>query len=591
MTAVMFGGMQLSASAAADPDLPTENFSSWVGVQPVRDGAMEWLYDGHYVMPDGTHLNTNQNGEPDGSEAIYYDEQTGTLTFSKDITLYGASSASEYKTYYGTAVTWQYAVEDVDQNMAIRLENGANVTLDATNRDAFTYLYGLYGTGTLVITGDGTLTIKANAGTSDNYALCVYNGKEGKTLGNIIIKDNVKLKLEDADDNGIGIGVYGPGAGNITIKDNAVVEAYGGAKAINKAPIIPDTAEVTVGDSAETAQAWDKTSDITQYKYVKINASGEETSEEPTEPEEPVELGIRIGENMLTDKEPTWTNGAVTAVYDIDSDTLTLSGTGSITGPGWEDRYGYGAAIYANKALNIVVAKDADITLNAGTGADGWVYGIYTYAYDADITIGGEGKLTVNSTSDAANSVAICPYGRTADGGYDLTLTGSVDVTANGGAYGIYAWQNKAGWIQIKDSASLTAKGTEKAVLVADFFNSYIYDGKKSFIGTVDGGAWDATNVTKATSISIKPALFTQETSPAMTGTNGKTGFVTTINGTTAGTTIRSIKWSITSNSVTKELSPLEQPNITLDENAQAVFAVIVEGLNDADATATAVVQ
>ena len=265
-----------------DPDLPTENFSRWIGIQPVRDGRIEWLYDGHYMMPDGTHLSTTNDGEPDGTEAVYYDEQTGTVTFSKDITIYGASDASEYRTYYGTGISWQYGVDNVDTNMGIRLENGANVTIDATNRDAFTYLYGIYGNGTLVVTGDGTLTIRANGGTSDNYAMCVYNGKESSGLGNILIKDNVTLDLEAADDNGIGIGVYGAGAGNITIKDNAVLEAYGGTAAINKAPVMPDNASVSVGESAETAEAWDGTFDITQYKYVRINASGEEPQE--TEP-------------------------------------------------------------------------------------------------------------------------------------------------------------------------------------------------------------------------------------------------------------------------------------------------------------------
>ena len=107
-------------------------------------------------------------------------------------------------------------------------------------------------------------------------------GKESSGLGNILIKDNVTLDLEAADDNGIGIGVYGAGAGNITIKDNAVLEAYGGTAAINKAPVMPDNASVSVGESAETAEAWDGTSDITQYKYVRINASGEEPQE--TEP-------------------------------------------------------------------------------------------------------------------------------------------------------------------------------------------------------------------------------------------------------------------------------------------------------------------
>ena len=362
--------------ATPDPDLPAENFSRWVGVQPVRDGAIEWLYDGHYVLPDGTHLNTTEDGEPDGSEAIYYDEQTGTLTFSKDITLYGASSADEYTTYYGAAVSWQYAVEDVDQNMAIRLENGANVTLDATNRDAFTYLYGLYGTGTLVITGDGTLTIKANAGTSDNYALCVYNGKEGKTLGNIIIKDNVKLKLEDADDNGIGIGVYGPGAGNITIKDNAVVEAYGGAQAINKAPIIPDTASVTVGDSADTAEAWDKTSDITQYKYVKISASGEE------EPEQPTDKPSEQPSGEPSTEAPATTAPATTAPAETEK-PAELPESGII----WQDDYEQWS-VYDWGEANIAAMRKAN-------------GGIYDNIYRMNIGLSeGHGKVLEATTAD-----------------------------------------------------------------------------------------------------------------------------------------------------------------------------------------------
>ena len=57
------------------------------------------------------------------------------------------------------------------------------------------------------------------------------------------------------------------------------------------------------------------------------------------------------------------------------------------------------------------------------------------------------------------------------------------------------------------------------------------------------------------------------------------------------GTTIKNIKWRITSGSETKELSPLSQPQVTLDEGARAVFAVIVEGLDDENAAAYAIAE
>ncbi len=374
-----------------DPDLPTGNFSNWVGIQPKRDGRLEWLYDGHYMMQDGTHLSTANNGEPDGSEAVYYDRDTGTLTFRRDMTIYGASSESEYKTYYGTGISWDYSPGDIDSNMVIRLENGADVTIDATNRAEHTYLYGLYGTGKIVVTGDGTLTINANSGTSDNYAMCVFNGKESSALGNIIIKDNVTLRLTNEDANGIGLGLYGAGAGSITVKDNAVVEAYGGQRAVNKAPEIPETASVNVGDSADTASEWDGSSDITAYKYVKIEASPSQPGTDPT----PTVPG---GE-----PEPTRTPGAPTSTPEPPTEPpAELPETGVI----WEDDYERWS-VYDWQSANLAQMRVAN-------GGD------YGNIYRMNIDLAdGHGKVLKSTTGDGSHDRGFDFYPRDVVGADD----------------------------------------------------------------------------------------------------------------------------------------------------------------------------
>lgn len=557
----VFGGMQIGASAAAD----SVTFRD-------RDASEQTVLNSTW---------TSYDADGDNIMDVVFDDASDTITFNSDISLRSINASGTYYTCISSGVA------SGTKSMTINIPEGVTVTMDNTE-DANGWSTALNGssTGDITITGGGKLMIEGGGGSTagnEGFGITPY--------GRSVTIDGVEVTAK-----GIMYGVGYYAGGSLTIKNGGSLEAAGGTAAFDSGSVV--TAEgATVTGGADADLASDISMDqITSCKYVKIVTESSDVPVQPSEApsEEPVmtSTGIRIGEDTIYEEDPIWENNSgVRAVYDKESDTLTLSGTGSVTGPGYIDTEGCGAAIYADKPLNIVVAKDADIELNVGSGnGAGWVCGIYTYAEDADITIGGEGKLTVNSISDDQYAAAICAYGKIADNEYDVTIKDSVNVTANGGAYGVYAWQGKPGWIQITNSASFTAHGRTKAIFVNDFKDSYIYGGNRDFVGSIDDGEWSTEKVIDAKTISVSPILFTQWTSEAITGSDNSTGFVTTIEGN-MGTTIKNIKWRITSGSETKKLSPLSQPQVTLDEGARAVFAVIVEGLDDENAAAYAIAE
>ncbi len=537
--------------------------------------------DSVYFRPDGAESlvtlqsqHTEYDHDRDGTSDVIFDPSTGTVTFSSSMEL----RSTEVNNHYHSAIYSK--ASSGTKLLTVNIPEGVTVTMDNT-ADASDWSAALYGgvTGEVVITGGGTLIV--TGGGDPGYGISPYDVP--------ITIDGVTVKAEGTS---YGVGSYGSG-GSLTVTNGGVLEAKGGTAAFEAGTLnIDKDAKIAAGESADSTQPI--TADqVTDHKYVKITTTA---TEDPDEPGTQTKTGVYIGGEQIYEESPTWTNGGVTAVYtkatgEETVDTLTLSGTGEISGTTGTDNVTFGAAIYANKPLNIVLAEDADITVNGGSGSGDYAYGIYTFAGSAHLTIGGTGKLTVKMDSDKSASAAICSWSTSDRNVYGITISDSADVTAEGGAYGLYSYQKGAGWIQITHSAGLKASGTTKAVHVIDFQENHIYGGARSFVGTVDGGAWDIDKVMSAKSVSIGPAVFEQWTSPAITGSDESTGFVTTVTGT-AGTTIKSIKWRITSsNNETKKLAPDTQPQVTLDEDARAVFAVIVRGLKDGGATASAIAE
>ncbi|MDY3030576.1 MAG: hypothetical protein SOS24_02300, partial [Clostridia bacterium] len=208
----------------------------------------------------------------------------------------------------------------------------------------------------------------------------------------------------------------------------------------------------------------------------------------------------------------------------------------------------------------------------------GWNFGLYTYAEDASITIGGEGKLTVINEYTYDNSAAISPYSTDGNvGRYDLTIKDSVSVSAQCGKYGIYIARGGAGKMCITDNASLTVAQAAKAI--HGTLNKEDIYGGNIFAGSITD-----------TQISIAPP-YTQETTDAFVGSDNATGFITTVTAN-GNLVIQSIKWKVTSGTETRTLTPQNEiPTITLAKNASTIFKVIVSGLTDENAKAVAVVE
>ena len=284
---------------------------SSIGIQTGKSTAATWLYNNHtypYESDDPT---------------IYYSEDTGVLEFYKDITLYGVTEAGNY---YGTGIIPYPSAAGKD--WSIKLNNGAKVTINATNRNADVYLYGIYSIGSLTIEGNGTLEIISNAGTLENAALRIYNNNYGNTM--LTVKDDVKLILKNEDSNGYGLFMDGNGVKDINIQGNAAVEMIGGAKAINKAPVISGEQKIYAGENAESASEIELDA-ITNYKYVKITA--EETTPAEIEAKQATLAfsGEEIDGITITDGEATADGETISAWSLTAADGISFANGGTVT--------------------------------------------------------------------------------------------------------------------------------------------------------------------------------------------------------------------------------------------------------------------
>ena len=367
------------------------------------------------------------------------------------------------------------------------------------------------------------------------------------------------------------------GDGAVTIRGN------GGA-------IETEGKQVTAGENAQSASAWNGSTSITEYTYVKI-VSG--MSEEPEQPQE-TELGVMVGGQSLTNLNNKYEKDGVTAEYDAETATLTLSGKGTINGPQNDTTNAYGAAIWAQQAITVKLSDGADVTLQ-GDAKGGYSYGISTYtAKNGTLTITGDGKLTVKTDAGAKNeSAALYTTG-------DILVTANADVTAEGTAAMHIAVNCLAtgGEIKVSDNAKFSMINTGEG---KNLFNgTFIYPTDDYVVKALaKNGSVAVYNADPAElkAVNVKPASAssTTENIGAFKGikadgtadeTDIATGFKTTIT-SDSSEALEALYWTVTSGQATKHLFPDSQTTITLS-GGSAVITVIVQGLHDETATANA---
>ena len=543
-----FAGFAVSAEA--------EGYSDWVGYS-TNDIEAEWNY--------------GENHERTTTDTGTYDPSTGTLTFTENTDLIGCT----YQ--YGSAIA-----ATIGTDLVIDLA-GYDVTVDATQVTTSDWIGGIYRSGgSLTIKGPGSLTVTASGGKTENAALMGYNGAA------ISITGGANVVLSDADDNGYGLWA----SGNVDV-ENGTLEMTGGDGAVtirgNGGAIETEGKQVTAGENVQSASAWDNTTAITSYKYVKIVSH---TPEEPEQPEE-TELGVTVGGQSLTNINSKYEKDGVTAEYDAETATLTLSGSGTIAGAENDTTDAYGAAIWAQQAITVELSNKADVTLQ-GAARGGYSYGISTYtAQNGTLTITGNGKLTVKTDAGAHNeSAALYTTG-------DIYVTGNADVTAEGTAENHFAVNRTGagGSIAVSDNAKFSMINTGEKNL---FNGTFSYPSENYVVKALadDGSVavYDA-DPEKYKAVNVKPvsASSSTENIGAFTGINADgtadetdiaTGFTTTIT-SDSSEALEALYWTVTSGEATKHLFPDSQPTITLS-GGSAVITVIVQGLHDETATANA---
>lgn len=541
-----FAGFAVSAEA--------EGYYDWVGYS-TNDTEAEWNYG---ADNDGTTTTTGT-----------YDPSTGTLAFTENTNLIGCT----YQ--YGSAIA-----ATLGTDLVIDLA-GYDVTVDATQVTS-DWIGGIYRSGgNLTIKGPGSLTVTASGGKTENAALMGYNGAA------ISITGGANVVLIDTDINGYGLWA----SGNVDVEEGTL-EMTGGAAAINfenNGAIETEGKQVTAGENVQSASAWDNTTAITSYKYVKIVSH---TPEEPEQPEE-TELGVTVGGQSLTNINSKYEKDGVTAEYDAETATLTLSGSGTIAGAENDTTDAYGAAIWAKQAITVELSNKADVTLQ-GAARGGYSYGISTYtAQNGTLTITGNGKLTVKTDAGAHNeSAALYTTG-------DIYVTGNADVTAEGTAENHFAVNRTGagGSIAVSDNAKFRMINTGEKNL---FNGTFSYPSENYVVKALadDGSVavYDA-DPEKYKAVNVKPvsASSSTENIGAFTGINADgtadetdiaTGFTTTIT-SDSSEALEALYWTVTSGEATKHLFPDSQPTITLS-GGSAVITVIVQGLHDETATAYA---
>lgn len=396
-----------------------------------------------------------------GYESHIYEPSTGTLAFTEDTTLFG----NDYNIdgYCGSAIIPSEHNTDLTIELA-----GHNITMLSTEHTAG-WIAGIYRNGgTLTVKGPGTLTVTSSGGTSENAALMGYSGAD------IVITDDAQVTLSNGDENGKGLWA----SGDVRVEGGAVLEMSGGSSAVelrNNGRLETDGNIVKAGGSKAEAEDWNGSDDIASFKYVKVES-----------PKSTESLGVWVGGKAFSEAVPSHTFGNVTASYDGDTETLVLGGSGTITGS-FDVNNSYGAAIYAEHDINIVV--NGDVNLTGARNENGiYSYGIYTdYKKHGRITISGCGVLRVSADSTVSGEcAAIAAYiGEGRDYDRAVVIKGGVTVYADAGGekqFGVFASAEPKGSgygrIYVSENARLYASGGRSALYALDT-NGLVWGTKK----------------------------------------------------------------------------------------------------------------
>lgn len=475
------------------------------------------------IDEDGTY--TIVGGEDDRAFAFYED---GVLKFKKNAVI-GAPAQNSGNTAaqnYGAALH----TKGYSGDLVIYVPSGVDVTLQGADWAGYTYGFCLDGGENLTVIGNGTLRIKAGDIVSTNgYSSGIYgNGKLN------IEVNGAKLYVEG------GSAKDGAAGASHAISNVKSVNCINGGEFIASVDSLSDNSgdSAMLGQTKLTAKTITAKTDLSgdeigyseadknTYKMIHMTGAG---IDEPVD----VKTGVYIGEYLEFGKESKFYYNAETkqlqskgvlgqngviAYYDAETNTINFAGVGTIENQNYLSNYG--AGIYSDRALNINVAKGAEITIDSRNIAPAddreirWSYGIYVSS--GDLNISGEGTLNVypreTTVLEICDSSAVCTY----NGG--VTIDGAA-VNAVGGTRGmaINFYPQKGGKLTVLNNAKLNLKTLDpgqRSAINNDSANDFIvYDGAKVYGALDENGValeeYNAENLVSYKYLAVQPEKIT----------------------------------------------------------------------------------
>ena len=321
---------------------------------------------------------------------------------------------------------------------------GGTFNSTGTDTEADAGSYGIYGAGLdgAVISG-GTVT--ATGGTFTSAGTTANAESYGIYTPNSYIEISGGTVTATGDTGALGRGVYLDPEGT-SIAVTAGQDADSATKIIGSPFVLPEDITNLVSGAQyfhSKSQALEGnifvggiglTGTTDNPAYAKTGADGAVT----TEGANANDYSIKWDGSTLTLNNAAITQGALGGAaiwYYQDSDlNIALVGTNTVTGPsGSGSGASYGILAWdPNELIDLTISGDGSLTV---TGEDGEEdsYGIYAY----DVTISG-GDVTATGGDSEEDSYGISAYDVTISGG-DVTATGGDSEEDN---YGIYAYNN-----------------------------------------------------------------------------------------------------------------------------------------------------
>lgn len=450
-------------------------------------GNAELIYVGEAVMKNGDYLlydaETGLISIADKEDTIRVGADNCVGRFADGVLTLGGTAVfkEKHSITYGeqTITTWGViGAVNPRARFEIALMDNADISLDS---DYYSGIYGNY--APVVISGCGKITIN------------MRNMQENVASYGIQSYCDVPADTAVSIANGAHININGSGAygislmGGTAINEGSIKLSTGGAVEVDGMPAANVTKDILTvsdgfrkiiaGDDKETALEYERnslTQQLSDYSYIQIDTGS----------------GVYIRDiEMIKNREYTYVVPASetsegqnrTLKYIEETSTLQMSGTGYVEGSDDPNSERYGAAIGSEHHLTIELLDGADIKIKGGIGsvdpASGAPYACSLYAFgpDANLTIKGNGKLTVTSGSSAARTDAIMSWDTNplpADPNEikeNVVIESGVELIALGGPYGhgIATYANNSlyqhGWAIIK-GADAYIYGGDCAVLV-----------------------------------------------------------------------------------------------------------------------------